>query len=101
MLPGAGSQRPLGASGGSQRPSVVMVPVRGVEVGRGVRVGSGSLDVRVGGTRVITAAVCVSDGQSSVARGVGVYVAVDVTVAVRVLVGVAVRVGVLLGVKLG
>src|SRR3954463_10683888 len=74
LLPGRGSARPLGDIGASQRPSVVIVPVSGVGVGRGVRVKVGSRGVRVGGRGVVTAAVWVRAGTIAVSAGVGVSV---------------------------
>src|SRR6266545_811635 len=59
-LPTAGKLRPFGEMGGSHLPSRVIVPVRGVEVGRGVRVLIGSRGVRVGVIGVASAAILVS-----------------------------------------
>src|SRR6476469_7784112 len=103
LLPGWGSERPLGDIGGSQRPSVVMVPVSGVGVGRGVRVKVGSSNVRVAGGGVVTSAICVRDGTSAVSAGVGVRVSVGegVEVGVGGAEGVTVGEGGREGVKLG
>src|SRR3954447_19536920 len=103
LLPGRGSERPLGDMGGSQRPSVVIVPVSGVGVGRGVRVKVGSKGVRVAGGGVVTSAVCVRAGMSAVSTGVEVNVSVGegVELGEGVAEGVTVGDDVREGLKLG
>src|SRR3954452_4089512 len=95
-LPGWGSERPLGASGGSHRPSAVVIPWRGVAVGCGVAVAGVTLWV---GVAVSTGGS--DNGTKSVGRGVAVWVGVAVGVSVGLKVGVSVGMGVIVGVKLG
>jgi hypothetical protein len=98
-LPGWGKLRPFGARGGSHRPSAVVMPSRGVGVGRGVAVAGGGLRVEVTeGT-----AGGVDKDTSSVGTTVGVCVVVGLGVAVGVGVcgEVGVRGGGAVGVKLG
>ena len=101
LLPTAGKFRPFGDIGGSHLPSVVIVPVKGVAVGRGVRVVVGRRGVLVAVICVATIAVLVSAMPMTGGTGVDVCVTVGEGVDEGEGVAVCVRVGVMVGVKVG